>query len=62
MNGEQEMYGDERLCNLLASSSGCPLDDLRGRILDDVRSFTAGSPLGDDLTLLLVERGAVGLT
>ncbi len=56
MNAEQDMYGDERLHELLANCGECTLEDLRRRVMDDVAAFTAGRPLDDDLTLLLVER------
>jgi phosphoserine phosphatase RsbU/P len=56
MNSDQDMYGDERLHDFLVACASCTLDDLRQRILDDVTTFTNGEPLGDDLTLLLVER------
>jgi len=59
MNSDQDMYGDDRLHDFLVACASCTLDDLRQRILDDVTTFTNGEPLGDDLTLLLVERERV---
>jgi phosphoserine phosphatase RsbU/P len=56
MNGEQDMYGDERLHSLLIACAACSLDELHRRVLEDVLAFTDGTRLGDDLTLLLVER------
>jgi phosphoserine phosphatase RsbU/P len=56
MNSDQEMYGDERLGDLLAGCTDCSLDDLQQRVLADVNRFIGDKPLDDDLTLMLVER------
>lgn len=56
MNGDMDMYGDERLAALLGGCVDGTLEDVRQLVLDDVDSFIAGKPLDDDLTLLLVER------
>ncbi len=56
MNGDEEMYGEERLHELLAGCPGCTQTDLQRRVLDDVATFTGGAPPIDDVTLVLVER------
>lgn len=45
-------YGEDRLEALL----GQPAEDLQAAILADVAAFTAGQPLADDLTLLILRR------
>jgi serine phosphatase RsbU (regulator of sigma subunit) len=46
------LYGEARLAALLAQ----PAEDLQAAILGDVVAFTAGRPLADDLTLLILGR------
>ena len=45
-------YGEDRLAAVLAG----PVEDVQAAILADVVAFTAGHPLGDDLTLLTLSR------
>ncbi len=46
------LYGEARLADLLAQ----PAEDLQAAILADAVAFTAGRPLADDLTLLILGR------
>jgi sigma-B regulation protein RsbU (phosphoserine phosphatase) len=56
MNVAEEMYGEERLYELLKSCPSCDVERLQQTVLDDVGTFTGGAPQSDDLTLLLVQR------
>ncbi|MDE3033913.1 MAG: SpoIIE family protein phosphatase, partial [Acidobacteriota bacterium] len=46
------LYGEKRLAALLAQ----PAEDFQAAILADAIAFTAGRPLADDLTLLILGR------
>ena len=58
MNAASEEYGDDRFKAVLSRSAGLPLDRALQAILDDVRSFVAGAPPHDDITLVLLRRKA----
>jgi sigma-B regulation protein RsbU (phosphoserine phosphatase) len=51
MNEANELFGEERLDRLVASSGG-DAAGLVGRVLAEVREFEGGRPAGDDRTLL----------
>ncbi len=57
MAGE-EFYGDERLLESVKRRAGRPLEEIASGILDDLAAFLAGTPAGDDITLLLLRRSA----
>jgi len=50
LSPEDQLYGEGRLAECLAQASG----DIQKAVLADVEQFTAGRPLEDDLTLLVV--------
>jgi sigma-B regulation protein RsbU (phosphoserine phosphatase) len=52
MNPEEDFYGEERLLAALAATSGAPAAEIVTRLLDDVRTFTAGAKQSDDITIL----------
>ncbi len=56
MNEAEDMYGDDRLNDLLRDCPRCDVDALKKTVLEDVATFTGGAPQSDDLTLLLVQR------
>ena len=51
-----EPFGYERLTRALIASSGLDGEGLISNILKVLSDYTAGVPLADDLTLLVVER------
>jgi sigma-B regulation protein RsbU (phosphoserine phosphatase) len=55
MSPEAELFGEGRLRRLLEQSDGMRAEELRERILEEVRHFVAGAPQADDLTLVLLE-------
>jgi sigma-B regulation protein RsbU (phosphoserine phosphatase) len=56
MNEAEDMYGDERLHELLKRCPACDAKTLEKHVLDDVAEFTGGAAQTDDLTLLVVQR------
>lgn len=55
VNGSSEMFGDERLEQLVRTSVASSAERMRDRILEEVLAFTRGLPQGDDITLLAVK-------
>jgi sigma-B regulation protein RsbU (phosphoserine phosphatase) len=53
-----EPFGYERFAQLLRGSSGLSGTALNARVLESLTAFTEGAPPADDLTLVVVERGA----
>jgi serine phosphatase RsbU (regulator of sigma subunit) len=55
MNGRAELFGESRLADVLREASGLSSDDLKERILHEVRTFAAGESPHDDMTLVIVK-------
>jgi phosphoserine phosphatase RsbU/P len=55
MNADEEMFGEERLCELVADHPDLPFDELRERIFRDVRAFAGEPGPHDDMTLILLK-------
>jgi sigma-B regulation protein RsbU (phosphoserine phosphatase) len=55
-NEENQLYGDERLIELVGRLSESPVADLTTGLLADLDAFRRGRAFGDDLSLLLVHR------
>ncbi|WP_448191824.1 PP2C family protein-serine/threonine phosphatase [Azospirillum sp. sgz301742] len=59
-NGEEAMFGDDRLVEALAAQAASPVREGLDGVLSDLARFTAGAPQSDDITCLVVRwRGAV---
>ena len=54
-NSDDSEYGKDRLLSLLGESRRSPADALIHRVLEDVRTFSSGRPVSDDLTLMAIE-------
>ena len=54
MNGSGDYFGDARLCALIEEHGDLSSDELRERILREVRAFVGGAPQQDDMTMLFV--------
>ncbi|HXE79305.1 MAG TPA: SpoIIE family protein phosphatase, partial [Vicinamibacterales bacterium] len=54
MNSGEELFGESRLSALLAQHHHLPFDELRERIVREVRSFADGAPQHDDMTFILL--------
>jgi serine phosphatase RsbU (regulator of sigma subunit) len=55
VDADNEMFGEDRLENLVKDSVSLSAEEIRRRILDAVLSFTAGLPQGDDITLIVLK-------
>jgi sigma-B regulation protein RsbU (phosphoserine phosphatase) len=55
----KNLFGFDRLRQMLAQHDGGSLDSLRGSILAEVQKFSAGASQSDDITLLAVRYRAV---
>jgi serine phosphatase RsbU (regulator of sigma subunit) len=54
------MFGEPRLQELLEGSAAEGLDQLRDRVFQAVRGFAAGTPQGDDMTVIVARRESAG--
>ncbi len=55
MNGKEEEYQEDRLENLVAGHTAKPASEIVERIVEDVRTFVAGAPQSDDITIIVVK-------
>jgi len=55
-NSRGEMFGEERLGELLCRHRRLPAVELQKHILDEVHAYSESEPQGDDRTLLIVQR------
>jgi phosphoserine phosphatase len=51
-----EQFGEQRVMELVAAHRGERMDALCGRLLAGLKSFAAGAPQEDDITVVLVKR------
>ena len=61
MNDAGECYGDQRLAQLVGEYGDLESEDLRARIVNEVRTFTGGTAQQDDMTLVLLKMDGVGV-
>jgi serine phosphatase RsbU (regulator of sigma subunit) len=57
MNAAEDLFGEGRLSALIEEHGDLPFDELRERILREVRAFTGDPGPHDDMTLILVKVG-----
>jgi serine phosphatase RsbU (regulator of sigma subunit) len=55
MNAEGDCFGDHRLSALVEEHGDLPSDELRERILREIRGFVGAAPQQDDMTMLLMK-------
>jgi phosphoserine phosphatase RsbU/P len=63
MDAQEELFGENRLSRLVEDHADLPFDELRERILREVRDFTGEAGPHDDMTLILLkveDQGQVG--
>jgi sigma-B regulation protein RsbU (phosphoserine phosphatase) len=60
MNAEDDMFGENRLSTLIEDHADLPFDELRERILREVRDFTGELGPHDDMTLILLRMEPLG--
>src|ERR1700674_1499924 len=58
MDPDEQMFGIERLKELLTGQLECPLEQLQKCVLEAVENFSRGAHQADDLTLLIVRYSA----
>jgi hypothetical protein len=56
VNGEGEMFGEERLWDVIAGSQGGSADETIGAICGALAAFTGGAEPADDVTVVVVRR------
>jgi serine phosphatase RsbU (regulator of sigma subunit) len=54
MNPAEELFGEGRLATLIEQHCDLPFDELRERIVREVRAFAAGTAQHDDMTFILL--------
>jgi serine phosphatase RsbU (regulator of sigma subunit) len=54
MNARGELFGEERLRAVLQRDGELPSEDLRDRVLEDVRRFVGDAPQHDDMTMVVL--------
>jgi phosphoserine phosphatase RsbU/P len=54
-NVRQDMFGEERLYEIIRQSRSLPAAEINAQILDAVRSFTGGHAQSDDITLMVIK-------
>jgi sigma-B regulation protein RsbU (phosphoserine phosphatase) len=59
MNPAGELYGEERLASFLQQNGERSVQELRNRILDEVKSWRQGGVATDDVTFVLLRILAV---
>jgi serine phosphatase RsbU (regulator of sigma subunit) len=55
MNEADDCFGEVRLARMLEDHADLPSDELRERILREVRAFVNGAPQHDDMTMVLLK-------
>jgi phosphoserine phosphatase RsbU/P len=55
MNVKGELYGEERLRDLVQRDGTLSADELRDQVLEEVRRFVGEAPQHDDMTLVVVK-------
>jgi sigma-B regulation protein RsbU (phosphoserine phosphatase) len=55
MNGADDCFGEMRLGCLVEDHANLPSEELRERVLHEVRAFVDGAPQHDDMTMILVK-------
>lgn len=55
-NAYGEMFGEDRLISLLLAHADREMDEIAGKIVEEVTKWTASSELQDDMTLLLARK------
>ena len=59
-NAANQLFGDQRLEQLVQQSASLSAQDIKGRIEQDVVKFTRGFPQSDDITLIALKMKSLG--
>jgi serine phosphatase RsbU (regulator of sigma subunit) len=60
MNANDEPFGEERLAAVIEEHGDLPFEELRERILREIRAFVGNTSQHDDLTFVLLKLDNVG--
>jgi sigma-B regulation protein RsbU (phosphoserine phosphatase) len=60
MNAAGDPFGEERLAALVAEHGDLPFEELRERILREIRAFAGDTGLQDDLTFVVLKMDEMG--
>lgn len=52
-NPREQAYGPRRLAKTVQAAANAPVDEIAGRLRDDLGQFTEGTPQEDDITVVL---------
>lgn len=55
MDKKREIYGEERLVEVIKGVEGCSADEIKDEILKDVFEFLGGEEIEDDMTILVLK-------
>jgi sigma-B regulation protein RsbU (phosphoserine phosphatase) len=55
MNAQAELFGEQRLRDVIEQAESLGTDDLKDRILDSVRDFVGGAAQHDDMTMVILK-------
>ena len=55
MNGESELFGEGRLSRILTESERLTTEEIREKILAEVRAFAGGAAQADDMTMVILK-------
>jgi serine phosphatase RsbU (regulator of sigma subunit) len=58
MDARRQLFGEERLAEVLRRSHHLEPDDILNRIIDAVTNFSGSTPQADDITLVVLKRNA----
>ena len=58
MNAEEELFGFERLDDVIQNSTDLSAQELLDKILDQVNTFAAGTDQHDDITVIIIKVAA----
>lgn len=58
MNPQREMFGDERLLQVIRDYSHLPVEAFVEQLKNELHSFTEGNPQSDDITLVAIKEQA----
>lgn len=56
MNRERELFGEERICNILRVNKDRPAKEICYAILEEIQKYTSDSVYSDDRTLVVIKR------
>jgi sigma-B regulation protein RsbU (phosphoserine phosphatase) len=57
-NQQDEMFGDERLLDIIRETVPLGSHTLKEKLLKTIDEFTQGTPQTDDITLLVIEKSS----